>query len=137
MHLLNKFLLMSILLFTQKIAASDFVEFVDASTSKSNALEVIAEDLVCGDVTTKVAFANSIKYCPDAIRSQRDVITDYTTIAIQTDDFVLTCLIGRYHMGHFKKNYANYREAHRLFNISMRQGNLNAYYYLGEIYEQG
>ncbi|GGB52670.1 hypothetical protein GCM10011607_11470 [Shewanella inventionis] len=134
---MNKIILLALLSLTwpKSIHADpiDFVEFVDASSEPSQEYQA---QILCGDVSSRVAFVNSLKNCPEHISRLEDVVTDYTSLAINDDDFILTCILGRYNLGHFTKK-TNYNEALRLFNINTRHGNLNAFYYLGEIYEQG
>tara|TARA_R110002033_G_scaffold135713_3_gene175296 strand:+ start:27054 stop:27674 length:621 start_codon:yes stop_codon:yes gene_type:complete len=114
--------------------ANDFVEFVDAREIKH--VKEAPLLLECGNVSTIDSFLNSIENCPLEIKNINDTVNDFTSIAIEFENLRLTCAIARYHLGHFNKHY-NYLEALRLFDISTRHGNLNAFFYLGEMYQNG
>lgn len=125
---------MLMILVAAPCTSNDFVEFVDSREVKHAKEERVLFE--CGNVSTIDSFLNSIANCPAAIKNIKDTVNDYTSIAIEFENLRLTCAIARYHLGHFNKQ-PNYAEALRLFDINSRQGNLNAFFYLGEMYQEG
>lgn len=128
--------LASLSLFAAHCFSSDFVEFVDARVVPEKSMTSLKTHMNCGGVSSVQEFKYSLSHCPEEIYRLKDTISDYTAIAINNDDINLTCVIGRYHLGHFSQ-HINYTEALRVFNISSRHANLNAYFYLGQLYEYG